>query len=170
MDRTENEEYNQQIFTRVDDNMKKSFSLQTLLNLAQHRKDSAAHKLGQLNKQQHHAQTKLDMLQQYRKDYQAQLQASVKGGMAPSELRNFQDFINKLDEAIHQQLHQVTTSKAYTQIGRSEFETTQRKLKSFNTLKDRHIEIQKQSLNQSEQKVLDENVSRSAINTVIQKQ
>ena len=96
------------------------------MNLAQHQKDSATHKLGQLNRQQHNAQSKLEMLLQYRKDYQARLQESTQNGIHPAELRNFQEFINKLDEAISQQLKLVGQSKVSTQVGRSEFDTAQR--------------------------------------------
>ena len=142
--------------------MTKRFTLQALMNLAQHQKDSATHKLGQLNKQQRNAQSKLEMLQQYRRDYQARLQELTRKGINPAELRNFQEFINKLDEAIGQQLKLVGQSKHSTQVGRGEFDTAQRKLKSFNTLQQRHIETQKKVAEKSEQKALDEHAGRSA--------
>lgn len=142
--------------------MKKSFSLQPLINLAQHQNDSATHKLGQLNRQQHNAQSKLEMLQQYRKDYQARLQESTRNGIDPAELRNFQAFINKLDEAISQQTKQVGQRKVSTQAGRNEFEIAQRKLKSFDTLQQRHIESQANTAKKSEQLSQDEHASRSA--------
>ncbi len=147
--------------------MTKPFSLQPLINLAKHQNDSATHKLGQLNKQQHGAQSKLEMLQQYRKDYQARMQESTKNGIDPAELRNFQGFINKLDEAISQQLKLVGQSKVSTQVGRGEFDTARRKLKSFDTLQQRHIETQKKVAEKSEQKSQDEHSSRSANNRAI---
>src|SRR3989338_11718836 len=97
--------------------MDKPFSLQTLMNLAQHQNDSATRKLGQLNKQQQSAQQQLETLRQYRRDYQTRLQESTHGGMDHAELRNFQEFINKLDEAIAQQLQTVEQSKVSTQAG-----------------------------------------------------
>lgn len=142
--------------------MKKTFSLQPLINLAKHQNDSATHKLGQLNKQQHSAQSKLEMLQQYRRDYQARLQESTRNGIEPAELRNFQAFINKLDEAISQQIKQVGQRKVSTQAGRNEFEIAQRKLKSFDTLKQRHIESQANTAKKSEQQLQDEHASRTA--------
>jgi flagellar FliJ protein len=142
--------------------MKKPFSLQPLMNLAQNQKDSATHKLGQLNRQQHNAQSKLEMLQQYRKDYHLRLQELTKSGINPAELRNFQEFINKLDEAISQQLKLVGQSKVSTQVGRGEFDTAQRKLKSLDTLQQRHIATQKKVAEKSEQKALDEHTGRSA--------
>lgn len=140
--------------------MTKPFSLQPLLNLAQHQNDSATRKLGQLNKQQQGAQQNLDTLQEYRKDYQTRLQEATRNGMNPADLRNFQQFINKIDEAISLQLKLVEQSKASTQIGRNEFNTTQRKLKSFDMLQQRHIEEQKKIAEKSEQKTLDEHTGR----------
>jgi flagellar FliJ protein len=142
--------------------MTKPFSLQPLIGLAQHQNDAATRKLGQLNKQQQSAQSKLEMLRQYRRDYQARLQESTQNGINPAELRNFQEFINKLDEAISQQLKLVAHSKTSTQAGRSEFDTTLRKLKTFDTLKQRHTDIQRLAADKSEQTVLDEHTSRTA--------
>ena len=69
--------------------MTKPFSLQPLVNLAEHQNESATRKLGQLNKQQQSAQQKLDLLYQYRKDYQNRLQEAIRNGMSTVELRNF---------------------------------------------------------------------------------
>ncbi len=142
--------------------MSKPFSLQPLMKLAQHRNDSATRRLGQLNKQQQGAQQNLDTLLEYRKDYQARLQEAARNGMSPADLRNFQQFINKLDEAIGQQLKLVEQSKASTQAGRNEFDATRCKLKSFDTLQQRHIEEQKKIAERSEQKALDEHTGRVA--------
>lgn len=142
--------------------MPKPFSLQPLMNLAEHQSDSATRKLGQLNQQQQSAQQKLDTLREYRKDYQDRLQEVIQSGINPAELRNFEQFIHKIDEAISQQLKAVEQSKASTQIGRNEFDTMRRKLKSLDTLKQCHIETQKKAAEKSEQKILDEHSGRLA--------
>jgi len=142
--------------------MTKPFHLQPLLNLAQIKNESATRRLGQLNKQQHDTQAQLEILQQYRKDYQARLQESSQNAMDPALLRNFQEFINKLDLAIAQQIKAVEQSKLSTQMGRGEFAGTQRKLKSFDTLQQRHIETQNKVEAKQEQKAMDEHTSRSA--------
>lgn len=140
--------------------MAEPFALQPLLKLAQHQNDSATRKLGQLNKQQQSAQEKLETLQQYRKDYQTRLQEATQSGINQADLRNFQQFIGKIDEAIGQQTQQVEQSKLSTQTGRNEFDATRRKLKSFDTLQQRHIEEQKKAAEKSEQKMLDEHTGR----------
>jgi len=132
------------------------------MNLAEHQNDSATRKLGQLNKQQQSAQQKLDTLLEFRRDYQARLHDISRNGIDQAELCNFQQFINKLDEAICQQAKLVEHSKISAQAGRNEFDTAQRKLKSFDTLQQRHIEEQKKITRQFEQKALDEHTGRFA--------
>lgn len=142
--------------------MAKPFSLQPLMNLSKQQNETATRKLGQLNRQQLDAQSKLDTLKQYRLDYQTRLQEATRNGMGPAELRNFQEFINKLDTAIDQQERVVQLSKASTQAGRSEFDSTQRKLKSFDTLQQRHIQEQRKLAEKKEQKDQDEHTSKIA--------
>ena len=142
--------------------MTKSFSLAPLLNLAEHHNESAIRKLGQLNQLQQNAQQKLETLLEFRRDYQAQMQRGVQEGMSPVELRNFQQFIYKLDEAIAQQRMQLKKNQASTQLGRDEFNATQRKLKSLDTLRQRHVETQKKIAEKIEQKMLDEHTSQAA--------
>lgn len=140
--------------------MTKPFSLQPLMDLARNRNESATRKLGQLNKLQHDAQNKLEMLQQYRSDYQTRLQESTRNGMNPDELRNFREFIRKIDEAIAQQIQAVEQSKVSTEAGRGEFDSTRRKLKSFDMLQQRHVEAQNKVAAKAEQKALDEHTGR----------
>ena len=140
--------------------MFKKFSLQSLMNLAQHQNESATRELGQRNKQQHDAQEKLGMLQRFRSDYQTRLQAASQSGMDPAELRNFQGFINKLDEAIAQQGKVLAQSKIAVQAGRGEFDSTLRKLKSFSTLQQRHLDAHKKTEEKSEQLTLDEHTGQ----------
>lgn len=142
--------------------MTQPFTLRPLMNLAQTQSETATRKLGQLNRKEVDAQNKLETLQHYRSDYQTRLQEATQQGMSPSELRNFQEFINKLDAAIAQQTQVVQQSKMSTQQGRSEFTDTQRKLKSFDTLLQRHIEVQNQIAAKTEQKDLDEHTGRYA--------
>lgn len=142
--------------------MAKPFSLATLMNLAEHHNESAIRKLGQLNLQQQSAQQRLDTLLEFRRDYQLQMQKNIQEGMSPVELRNFQQFIYKLDEAIAQQRKQLVKSQASTQLGRDEFDITRRKLKSLDTLRQRHVETQRKIAEKAEQKAQDEHSGRTA--------
>jgi flagellar FliJ protein len=142
--------------------MIKPFSLQPLVHLAQQRNDAATKKLGQLNQQHQTAQQKLDALQQYRKDYQLKFQEEAKAGMSPVDMKNFQDFIGRLDQAIQQQTSVIEKTKAGVQTGRNELMDTTRKMKSFDTLAQRHVAAEKKLEAKSEQKIQDEHTGRLA--------
>ena len=139
------------------------FSLQPLVNLAQQKNDAATKKLGQLNRIQQSAQSKLEMLLQFRKDYQVKLQQAEKDGMGLDDLRNFRDFIRRLDEAITQQSAVVAQAQVSVQTGRSELTEAQRRMKSFDTLAHRHVEAEKKLDAKKEQKILDEHTGRRAV-------
>lgn len=140
--------------------MTKTFSLQPLLDLTQHQTESASRKLGQLNQKQQSCQQQLDTLLAYRKDYLLRLQQAEKNGIEPATLRNYQQFIAKLDEAIRQQRQTVDNSTKQVQHGRQEYQETQRKLKSYNTLEQRFWETQQKAAEKIEQKMLDEHTGR----------
>lgn len=101
--------------------MSHAFHLQPLVHLSQQKNEAATKKLGLLNRHLQAAQSKLDMLHQYRKDYQAKMQEAEKSGMALQDLCNFQDFIYRLDDAIAQQIIAITQAQISLQKGRGEF-------------------------------------------------
>ena len=142
--------------------MAKAFSLQPLVHLAQQRNEAAIQKLGLLNRSQQSAQSKLEMLQQFRKDYQVKMQDLEKNGLNLQDLRNFQNFIYRLDDAIAQQLAVVTQAHVSLQAGRGELSDAQRRMKSFDTLAQRHVEAEKKLEAKIEQKIQDEHSGRRA--------
>lgn len=142
--------------------MTKTFSLQPLLHLAQQKNEAATRKLGQLNHQQQAAQNKLETLLQYRKDYQTRFQEAARNGMNQADLRNFQNFIQRLDEAITQQRNATEQASHSVQTGREELQDAQRKMKSFDTLAQRHLENEKKLEAKIEQRQQDEHTGRFA--------
>ena len=142
--------------------MTHAFPLQPLVHLAQQKNEAATRKLGLLNRNQQAAQSKLEMLQQYRKDYQEKMQQAEKNGMGLQDLRNFQDFIYRLDDAITQQSAVVAQAQISVQTGRSELSEAQRRMKSFDTLAHRHAEAGKKLETKIEQRMQDEHSGRHA--------
>lgn len=140
--------------------MTKTFSMQPLVHLAHQRKDEATRKFGQIIQQQQAAQTKLQTLEQYREDYQARLQQAVKNGINQISLRNFQDFIRRLDEAVAQQRVAIEQIHHSMHAGRNELVNTQRKMKSFDTLAQRHLEGERKLEEKLEQRQQDEHTGR----------
>ena len=142
--------------------MARKFPLQPLVNLAQQQNDAAARKFGQLNQMQQAAQAKLDTLLQYHKDYQLRFQDAVQNGMNQTDLRNFQDFLLRLDEAIAQQRNALEYACEQARAGRAELLEAQRKMKSFDTLEQRHVEKEKKREEKLEQRLQDEHTGRVA--------
>jgi flagellar FliJ protein len=149
--------------------MIKPFSLQPLVHLAHQRNDAATRKLGQLNQQHQTAQEKLDALQQYRKDYQLKFQEEAKNGMAPAEMKNFQDFMARLDQAIQQQSAVIEKTRAGVQDGKTDLMATTRKMKSFDALAQRHVEAEKKLEAKNEQRTQDEFTGRFAARKAAEK-
>ncbi|MDD4910888.1 MAG: flagellar export protein FliJ [Sideroxydans sp.] len=142
--------------------MSKSFPLQPLLDLAQHQNEAATKKLGQLNQQHQSAQDKLQALQQFRHDYQDKFTEAAQNGMEPASLRNFQDFIDRLDQAIQQQQKVIANAQNSVQTGRHELMGATRKMRSFDTLAQRHVETEKIQEVRIEQRTQDEQTGRFA--------
>jgi flagellar protein FliJ len=136
--------------------MAKHFPLQPLVNLAHQKNDAATRKLGQLNQEQRAAQAKLDALLQYLEDYRARFQRAVRSGMGHADLRNFQEFINRLDEAIVQQRAVIEKTSRSVQVGVDELHSTTREMKSFDTLSQRHTAAAKKQEQKAEQQLQDE--------------
>ncbi len=149
--------------------MANTFNLQPLVHLAKQKNDAATRKLGQLNQQQQSAQGKLDTLMQFRRDYQGKFQEAARNGMDQHDLRNFQNFINRLDEAITQQRGVMEQAQRSVQNGRSELTETQRRMKSFDTLAQRHVEAEKKLEAKTEQKIQDEHSGRFAAHKMAEK-
>lgn len=137
------------------------YTLKTLLDLAQNRSDAAAARLGKLNAQEQSAEQKLQLLIEYQKDYQSRLQEHIKNGLSQAEWLNFRAFMGKLDTAIAEQRKTVANSKNNVQIGRIDWHAQQHKLKSFDTLSQRHRLAELYRASKLEQREQDEQTIKS---------
>lgn len=142
--------------------MTKPFPLSPLVDLAHQKNEAATRKLGKLNQQQQGAQAKLAALQQYRREYQLQFQEAAKQGMSPMDMQNFQRFIERLDQAIRQQQGEIERARVSVQHGRKELMDTTRKMRSFDTLAQRHADNEKKIEEKIEQRQSDEQSGRFA--------
>ncbi len=140
--------------------MAKPFSLQPVLELMQIRADDATKRLARLIATERDANNKLDMLQQYRDDYAKRFQQAAQNGISPGEWRNYQEFMNRLDEAIDAQRQAVLLQKKNTATGQTHWQLQRKKLKAFDTLSERHFANQNALEVKNEQKTQDEFAAR----------
>lgn len=136
--------------------MSKPFPLQTLLKLAQEGSDVAAAQLGVVNGHDRDMQKRLQLLLEYRSEYSARLTSVTKTGTHSIGLRNFREFMDKIDVAIAQQHELVAAAKREVETGKLHWHKEQRKLKSFDTLSQRHRSAERKSEARQEQKEQDD--------------
>jgi flagellar FliJ protein len=140
--------------------MKETFRLKAVQDLAQRRNETAAVHLGRLNSEASKAEAKLNLLLQYREDYRARYRAAVQGDLHSAGWKNFHHFLEKLDEAIEQQRAAVLLSRQAVQRGRTEWQSTQKDVRAYDTLAQRHDRAEADRLKRVDQRFMDELAAR----------
>lgn len=140
--------------------MPQAFSLQPLLELMQTRTDEATRKLGQLIAAEQNQRSRLQMLEQYREEYAQRLREATANGITRLILRNYQDFLARIDEAVEQQTIAVQNSERSTKAGQDHWQAQNKQLKAIDTLAVRHDVRERYRENKLDQKLQDEFSSR----------
>ena len=140
--------------------MTRQFPLQSLLDLSQLRLDEATRRLGELISGEQEASQRLELLTQYRAEYQERFVAAAQSGLSPKEWQNYRSFLQKLDDAVNQAASMVAQSKQRTAMGQQEWLNKRGKVKAFDTLSQRHQSRLDQADNRQEQKASDEHSAR----------
>ncbi|MDP1652701.1 MAG: flagellar export protein FliJ [Rhodocyclaceae bacterium] len=140
--------------------MDKTFRLQSLLDLSSLRLDEATRLLGKLVAGEQEAGKQLDLLVQYRDEYQQRFLAAAGEGIGPDGWRNYQHFLGRLDQAIDQARSMVDASKQRTVAGQKNWLDHRGKAKAFDTLAHRHQARVDYAEARNEQKESDELTAR----------
>lgn len=136
--------------------MAQAFTLQPLLEIMQNRADEATRKLGQLIAAEQSQRSRLQMLEQYREEYAQRMREATAAGITRMILRNYQDFLARIDEAIAQQRIAVEASERSTKAGQTHWQAQNKQLKAIDTLSQRHDARERYRENKQEQKLQDE--------------
>lgn len=140
--------------------MSKTFHLQPLLDLSNLRLDEATRQLGKLIAGEQEASQRLDLLVQYRDEYQTKFLAAASNGLGPDAWRNYQHFLGRLDQAIDQARSMVALSKQRTAAGQQNWLVKRGKVQAFDTLAQRHKTRLAYTEARQEQKLSDEHAAR----------
>jgi len=140
--------------------MAQAFSLQPLLELMQTRTDEATRQLGQLIAAEQNQRSRLQMLEQYREEYAERMRQATSEGITRMILRNYQDFLGRIDDAIRQQRIAVENSERSTLAGKEHWQAQNKQLKAIDTLSQRHDARERYRENRQEQKLQDEFTTR----------
>ena len=140
--------------------MPEKFPLQTLLDLSNLRMDESAKKLGQLIAGERAAAERLELLSNYRDEYNTRFLEAAKNGLRPEEWQNYRSFLSRLDEAITQAGEMLKLSQRQTKVGQEDWLDKRGKVKAFDTLAQRHEQRQQYGQMKAEQKLSDEHAAR----------
>lgn len=141
--------------------MKTASILTTLLDLAEKNAGTAATRLGQASNAQDAAAEKLAMLLQVRAEYNAQLASKMQEGVTLANLRNFHQFLDKVDQAIAGQQAIVNAAELRTLAARNTWQEAKRGTQSYASLIQRAELRHAQQENRNEQKAMDEFAARA---------
>lgn len=136
------------------------FRFEFLLKLAFDEREDAAKVLQTAQGEWLAARTKLEQIESYRSEYRHRLAANGQGGMTVTQWRDYQLFLAKLDVATDQQKHEVARLETRFEQARNAWQECEKKVKGFETLKERHLVGEQRKESVREQKLLDEFNSR----------
>lgn len=140
--------------------MAKPSTLDTLIELATVDTDNAARRLGAALSASRDAEQRLEMLRQYRDEYNANFQATMAKGVTASAYRNFQLFLGKLDQAIAGQQQIVQESQRRIGHERGAWQDCERKRKSYDLLATRAEAKEQKKEGKRDQRAMDEHAAR----------
>ena len=118
--------------------MSKPFPLKTLLDLAQERSDEAAAQLGVVNGHLRDTQNRLQLLLDYHREYSNRLVSDAKLGIGSVGWLNFRQFIATIDTAIEKQREMAAAAQQQLEASKQNWQAAQGRLRSFETLEQRH--------------------------------
>lgn len=134
--------------------------MHTLIDLAKKRRDEAAQRLGSMMAQARDSEYKWDTLAAYRDDYRARLDGAVQAGVAGADLRNFQGFLAKLEDAVHQQSAEAAHWRQTVDAARQLWQDEQKRMRSYGLIEERRTVIETRDAARREQRLQDEFAAR----------
>lgn len=142
--------------------MTKPFNLKPLQELSQSKLEDATRDLGKLVAHEQEGARKLEILQNYRAEYEARFREALDVGIGMEAFRNYSAFMSRIDQAIAIQQGQVEQSRRNTSAGRQSWMQQRNRSKAFDALHDRHVATENRREARSEQNLSDERVTRKA--------
>ncbi len=125
--------------------------------------DAAAIILGKALAAREDAQQRLQMLQQLRAEYMQRLQGHVETGLTFAAYRNFQRFLDKIDEAIAGQAAIEAGAAAQAEQSRQHWQSKKREGQTWGLLVERAERDAQRKAAKQERKANDEFAARAAL-------
>lgn len=140
-------------------NATKRSPLDTLIELTRQSRDGAGKNLADDRKRSFDTSSQLATLTSYRQEYASQLQDMLRKGTDTATLRNYQQFLKTLDEAIARARDTLVQQEQRVASSRQQWQQQQQQLSSYDTLASRRAQQQRQQEQRREQMQSDESSS-----------
>ena len=127
-----------------------------LRELACERRDTSGQRLAEAATLRDAARQKLEMLLDYRRDYDGRLAQSATDGIDAEKLRSYRTFLANLERAIEQQTEALALSQERVAHAQALWRNEQRQVDSFRILDERQQAAVTRTANRIEQKLTDE--------------
>jgi flagellar FliJ protein len=108
-----------------------------LKDVAEQRRDVSARGLARVATELSNAQDKLNLLLEYRIDYQTRLERASRSGIRGEGLRNYQSFLANLEKAVDQQMAVLEDLKRGVAKAQQQVNADHRRTESYQVLDDR---------------------------------
>lgn len=131
-----------------------------LRELAGERRDTLAQRLAEAATLRDAASQKLEMLLDYRREYDGRLARNATDGIDAEKLRSYRTFLANLERAIDQQNEALASAQDRVALAQVQWRDEQRQVDSFRILDERQAAEQAKSAGRTEQKLTDEYASR----------
>ena len=140
--------------------MRSSRRLQPVANLAKQSERSAARQHGDVLREFQQQQQQLEELIKYRNQYVEQFQQAGKAGLSIVQVRDYQLFLSRLDQAIAQQRQLVQQHQAVSQQTQANWMDKRGKSKMLDKVVENRELVEKQTLEKREQRELEDRPGR----------
>ncbi len=136
--------------------MKKSQRLTPVMRFSAHKEQDAARSLSECRQQLQLQEQRLQELQHYRAEYVRRLQEAGVGGMGVAEMRNFQAFMDKLDQAVAQQQAFIGRLQNDFEQRKRQWLAARNRIKALDIVVDRYRSEEQRDEDRSTQKDQDD--------------
>jgi flagellar FliJ protein len=140
--------------------MSRSARLNPVHRIAEDAERTVARKLAQAEHRVSECEKKLQDLKRYHEEYARGFNQRVAGGIGALELRDYQVFLARLNEAVKQQSAVVQRAEAECESVRSEWRLAARRTKAVSHVREQWLADERRDLERREQSETDDRAQR----------
>lgn len=142
--------------------------LETLTELAREARDQAGQALASERNNERLVAQQLESLGSYRAEYAQRLQRAMCEGIDPATMRNYQQFMAALDDALARAKQALAAQQQRVLKTQKQWQNEQCRLSSYNTLAARRAMQEQLAENRREQRLNDEFVTNRTVRRQLQ--